>query len=77
MTEAAPAKRIEQLRSELRRHEHLYYVLDAFAEDIDYCDAKREMWVWSIGRRKSDGVILASMDTVFYQNDAFDCLWLR
>ncbi len=29
MTEPAAAPRIEQLRNEIRRHEHLYYVLDA------------------------------------------------
>ncbi len=27
--DSAPARRAEELRSELRRHEHLYYVLDA------------------------------------------------
>ena len=29
MAETSAAKRIEKLRDELRRHEHLYYVLDA------------------------------------------------
>ena len=29
MTERDAAKKIEKLREELRRHEHLYYVLDA------------------------------------------------
>src|SRR5664279_783328 len=29
MTDAGPAKKIENLRNELRRHEHLYHVLDA------------------------------------------------
>ena len=29
MTETAVARKIEKLRNELRRHEHLYYVLDA------------------------------------------------
>src|SRR5580704_18806015 len=29
MTEPGTAKTIEKLRNELRRHEHLYYVLDA------------------------------------------------
>ena len=27
--DSSPAQRAEQLRAELRRHEHLYYVLDA------------------------------------------------
>lgn len=54
-----------------------YYVLDAVVDGADYCDTSLEKWVWSIGRRKSDGVILASLTAEFYQNDAFECLWLR
>jgi len=54
-----------------------YYVLDAFAEDIDYCDAALEIWIWSIGRRRADGVILASRSAYLYQNANFECLWLR
>jgi hypothetical protein len=53
------------------------YVLPDYADGIDYADKKREAWIWSIGRRRSDGVILASTDSRFYQNDAFECLWLR
>jgi len=53
------------------------FVLPVFVDDIDYCDAKRERWIWSIGRRKSDGVILASCTDEFYQNAEFECLWLR
>ncbi len=48
-----------------------------FMENIDYCDAKGERWIWSIGRRKSDGVVLASCTAEFYQNANFECLWLR
>ena len=37
MTDPAPAQQIETLRNELRRHEHLYYVLDAPAiTDAEY-----------------------------------------
>src|SRR5580704_9251073 len=37
MTEPGTAKTIEKLRNELRRHEHLYYVLDAAAiSDAEY-----------------------------------------
>jgi hypothetical protein len=53
------------------------YVLPSFIEGVDYCDRKEERWIWSIGRRKSDGVILASRTDEFYQNDNFECLWLR
>lgn len=53
------------------------YVLPFFTEGADYCDSRNERWIWSIGRRKSDGVILASVTDEFYQNDEFECLWLR
>jgi hypothetical protein len=53
------------------------YILPSFIEGVDYCDRKTEEWIWSIGRRKSDGVILASKRDEFYQNDNFECLWLR
>src|ERR1700690_4317309 len=37
MTDSAAARKIEKLRDELRRHEHLYYVLDApEISDADY-----------------------------------------
>lgn len=54
-----------------------YYVLDAYADELDYCDAKAEQWIWSIGRRRSDGRILASPVNDLYQNPDFECLWLR
>lgn len=58
-----------------------YYILGGKADvlelDADYCDTKNVRWIWSIGRRKSDGVILASTGTEFYQNPDFKCLWLR
>jgi hypothetical protein len=51
--------------------------LDRFVEDVDYCAASTEQWIWSIGRRKSDGEIFAAIDTRFYNNPGFHCLWLR
>ena len=53
------------------------YRLREFVDDIDYCVRSRERWIWSIGRRKADGAIFAALDTRFYQNPAFECLWLR
>ena len=50
---------------------------DEFEDDMDYCIAETESWIWSIGKRKSDGKILASTDARFYQNADYDCLWLR
>lgn len=54
-----------------------YYVVENFIDDADYCDSSTESWIWSIGRRKSDGLILASTTADLYQNDEFECLWLR
>lgn len=34
-------------------------------------------YIWSIGKRHSDGVILASRNGDLYQNPEFECLWLR
>lgn len=43
----------------------------------DFCDAKTEEWMWSIGRDLESGDILASTSTKFYQNPEYECLWLR
>ena len=56
------------------------FVLDEYIDDVDYCDAQNEEWIWSIGRRKSGphaGVIYASTSTQFYQHPEYTCLWLR
>lgn len=51
--------------------------LAKFTEDVDYCDASTEAWIWSIGQRLTDGRIFASLDTRYYLNPEFECLWLR
>lgn len=51
--------------------------LDRFVEDCDYCVRSTEQWIWSIGRRLSDGAIFAALDARFYGNPEFRCLWLR
>ncbi len=53
------------------------YILPDYADDIDYCNSKTEEWIWSIGRHRESGQILASTSQKFYQNPAFECLWLR
>lgn len=53
------------------------YILEHVVSGMDYCDAKLEAWVYSIGQRNEDGVILASISSKFYQNPKFKCLWLR
>lgn len=50
---------------------------DLYEDDIDYCDAAREEWIWSIGRHLQTGEILASTSTCFYRNPNYLCLWLR
>ena len=53
------------------------YQLRSFTDGIDYFVGSTEQWIWSVGRRKVDGVVFASIDSRFYQNPAFECLWLR
>ncbi len=48
-----------------------------FELDIDYCDKETEAWIWSIGRDKQTGEIWAAVDARYYENDLFECLWLR
>ncbi len=51
--------------------------LDRFVEDVDYLVGSTEQWIWSIGRRVTDGAIFAAIDSRFYGNPEFICLWLR
>lgn len=51
--------------------------LREFVDNVDYCDAEREEWIWSIGRNLATGDIVAATDTRFYLNDEWECLWLR
>lgn len=52
------------------------YILKEFIDGKDYCDAKKECWIWSIGQAKN-GLIYASTDCRFYGNPKFKCLFLR
>lgn len=53
------------------------YVLATFDYDKDYCEVEKARWVWSIGRRRSDGAVLAAFDSRFYLHPDYVCLWLR
>jgi len=53
------------------------FELTKFVEDVDYCDALNEQWIWSIGRREKDDRIFAAVDARFYQKPGYECLWLR
>jgi hypothetical protein len=51
---------------------------DLAFEDLDLCDAKRELWIWSVGRERTTARrTFAATDGRFYQNADYDCLWLR
>jgi hypothetical protein len=53
------------------------FQLTRFEDDMDYCIPDVERWIWSIGKRKSDGVYFASTDTRYYMNPGYECVWLR
>lgn len=53
------------------------YRLDKFVADVDYCDAQKEVWIWSIGKNEKTGEVFASTDQTYYQNPECVCLWLR
>ena len=53
------------------------YILPDFIDGKDYCNAKTEQWIWSIGRHLRTGEILASHTGKFYRNSEYECLWLR
>lgn len=53
------------------------YKLRRFAEGRDYCDPALEAWIWSIGRNRATGEIFASTNTGLYQDEAWECLFLR
>jgi hypothetical protein len=54
-----------------------HYVLREFVEGKDYCDAADEAWIWSIGKHRETGIILASRASDLYQNPEVECLFLR
>lgn len=53
------------------------FELPFFEDEVDFCDAEKEDWIWSVGERYSDGKIFAATNSRFYQNDQYRCLWLR
>lgn len=70
------AKDVSKFRTETGR----YLLPEKFAEnlDFDFCDAKLEVWIWSIGKEKtSAGRIFASTTGEFYEHPSYICLWLR
>ncbi len=54
------------------------FELREYRDGVDYCDAREERWVWSIGR-DTLGRVFASTDArcIFLDNPNFTCIWLR
>lgn len=46
-------------------------------ESKDYVDTEREAHIWSIGKNRRTGVVVASLSARYYQRPGWDCLWLR
>lgn len=51
------------------------YIITTFIEGMDYIVGDRA--IWSIGKHKQTGEILAALDGRFYQNPCYECVWLR
>ena len=55
-----------------------HYVLPELIQDVDYCDATRKKWVQSVAIRKSDGVLLASLELDLFKSPTlYDCMWVK
>lgn len=48
-----------------------------YVEGKDYCNARMERWIWSIGIHRETGKVWASHQSNKYRNPAFICIWLR
>ena len=53
------------------------FLLEQSFPNFEYIHSTSERWVISIGRRLSDGKILAAFDSRFYQDPNYECVWLR
>jgi hypothetical protein len=51
--------------------------LNEFIPDVDYVDAEDEVFIYSIGKGLESGEILASVDTRFYMNEDYECIYLK
>lgn len=65
--------------SQYPRSKDGYWILPSFdtEDDKDYCYARNEAWIWSIGRRYDTGEIHASLSSELYQHPEYECLFLR
>lgn len=67
--------------SECQRWQEDFYdvtkIFKGLDADVDYCDAKKETWIWSIAKHKVTGNIYASGSTYFQNSEDFEVVWLR
>lgn len=79
--ESGEALDVETMLASPQEHGPAYgsdvYKLTHYVDGLDYFVGSQEAWIWSIGRRLSDSAIFAATDGRFYENPAFECLWLR
>ena len=54
-----------------------FYVLTKVVDCMHYCNAETEQWIWSTGRHRKTGEILASHTDELFSHRNFECLWLR
>jgi hypothetical protein len=65
------------VRREGRELSEGVFQLKRFIDHVDYCDTLKERWIWSIGKNVHDGRIQASVDTRYYNDPNWECLFLR
>jgi hypothetical protein len=53
------------------------YILETYVDNVDYCNAKKEQWIWSIARNVKTDQIVASHTAKFHDKPGWECLWLR
>ena len=51
--------------------------LTRFVPGYDYCDAKKETWMMSVGRHNRTGEFFAARDARFDMDPEYECVWLR
>jgi hypothetical protein len=57
-----------------------YFELRGFDDSgVEYWDSqtKRKRSIWSIGKHKETGKIIASYSSDLYGDDRYECIWLR
>jgi hypothetical protein len=51
--------------------------LASYVPGYDYCDARKEVWMMSIGRHLRTGEFFAARDARYETDPEYECVWLR